>query len=51
MTFFPLRRKRNEKAGSDHVEGVPLGLPVLAAGALFNHIFDTGLAAAPMRAV
>lgn len=26
------------------------GLPVLAAGALFNHIFDTGLAAAPMRA-
>jgi hypothetical protein len=27
------------------------GLPVLAGWALFNHIFDTGLAASPMRAV
>ena len=27
------------------------GLPVLGAGALFNYIFDTGLAASPMRTV
>ncbi len=27
------------------------GLPVLAGGALFNYIFDTGLAASPLKAV